>query len=226
MPGSTLSPVNDTTPASSPSPQTSSPQIDTWAAALARGEVVELRRSRLKSFLLVPVMLVIGLIGLAMVLTADFTGILIGGLLVLIGAASAIVLLRRGFARKPAAVISPDGITVRTGAGGPVPWSQITGIDAMRSAASTFVVLAVTEEARRSQAGGEFFGVELDATEPGDDSTDPGDVPTEPGDDSSEPEEDSQPLLWLPNGLAVDEGELVTWLERERIARSAAASPS
>lgn len=68
---------------------------------------------------------------------------------------------------------------------------------AMRSAASTLVILIVTEE-ERSRQSGDRPGIELDLERSG---------------------EDSDPVLWLPNGLAADEHELVAWLSRERAER-------
>lgn len=191
--------MNDTSPADRAAPPTTSPQIDTWTAALSRGEDVTIYRSRLKSFLLALLMLVIGLIGLAMALAGDLEMALVGWLLVLIGVLSTVVLLRRGFSPKPATVISDEGITVWSGSAGAVPWGQITDISLMRSAASAFVMVAVTEEERRRQSD-DALSVDLDQEENGE-------APT--------------PTLWLPNGLAVNEEELVTWLEQERAARSA-----
>lgn len=190
--------MNDTSPADRTANSTS-PQIETWTAALSRGEDVTIYRSRLKSFLLALLMLVIGLIGLAMALAGDLEMALVGWLLVLIGVLSTVVLLRRGFSPKPATVISDEGITVWSGSAGAVPWGQITDISLMRSAASTFVMVAVTEEERRRQSD-DALSVDLDQEENGE-------APT--------------PTLWLPNGLAVNEEELVTWLEQERAARSA-----
>ena len=191
--------MNDTSPADRTASSTS-PQIDAWAAVLSRGEDVKLYRSRLKSFLLALLMLVIGLVGLAMALNAGLAMALVGWLLVLIGVLSAVVRLRRGFSTKPATVISEEGITVWSGSAGAVPWGQITDISLARSAASTFVMVAVTEEERRRQSGG-ALSVDLDQGENGE-------APT--------------PTLWLPNGLAVNEEELVTWLEQERAARGVA----
>ena len=145
-------------------------------------------------------MLLIGAIGLVMAPSGELGAALVGWLLVLIGALFTVVLLRRALSRKPAAVISAGGITVWGGSAGPLPWSQITGISLMRSAASTFVMLAVTEEERRRQSGG-TLSVDIDQAEPG---------------------EGSEPTLWLPNGLAVDEEELVAWLEQERAVRAGA----
>lgn len=192
--------MNDTSPADHTAHTTTSPQIDAWMAALSRGEDVTIYRSRLKSFLLALLMLVIGLVGLAMALTAGLGMALMGWLLVLIGALSMVVFLRRGFSTKPATVISEAGITVWSGSAGAVPWGQITDITLTRSASSTFVMVAVTEEERRRQSG-DALSVDLDQEEDGE-------APT--------------PVLWLPNGLAVNEQELVTWLEQERAARSAA----
>lgn len=178
---------------------TTSPRIESWAAALSRGEEVTLHRSRLKSVLLALLMLLIGLISLAIGLTAELPLALIGWLLVLISAASVVVLTRRAFSTVPAAVVSGEGIAVGRAAAGPVPWSQITDISVMRSAASTFVLLAVTEQERRRQSG-DAAGVDLDL---------------------EASDEDSQPVLWLPNGLKADENELAIWLTRERAARGA-----
>lgn len=189
--------MNSTFPTDPSTGSTSSPQIDAWVAALSRGEEVRLHRSRIKSILLALVMLVIGVIGLAMGLVGELGMALIGWLLVLVAAVSVVVLLRRAFSRVPAAVVSVEGITVWGGSAGPVPWSQITGVSVMRSAASAFVILAVTPEERRRQSGGPV-GIELD---------------------QEQPEEEAEPVLWLPNGLTVDEEELVAWLEQERTAR-------
>lgn len=177
---------------------TPTPTIDAWAAALARGEEVRIHRSRLKSLLLALLMLLTGLVGPVLMLAADLPLSLVGALLVLIGAVSVVVLLRRAFSSTPAAVISHEGGAVGKAAAGPVPWSQITDVSLMRSAASTFVLLAVTAQERRRQSAG-AAGVEIDL------------APSE---------EDSQPVLWLPNGLAVDENQLATWLQRERAVRA------
>jgi hypothetical protein len=145
-------------------------------------------------------MLVIGLIGLAMALAGDSSSALVGGLLALVGAISVVVLLRRALSSTPAAVITGEGIALGRAAAGPVPWSQITQVSAMRSAASTFVLLLVTEEERRRQSEG-TGAIEVSR---------------------EQPDAGSKPVLWLPNGLTVDEAELATWLERERSARGRA----
>ncbi|MGP9745509.1 STM3941 family protein [Brachybacterium sp. AOP29-B2-41] len=178
---------------------TSSPQIEAWAAALSRREEVALHRSRLKSVLLALVMLVVGLIGLALGLAADLVLALVGWLLVLVSIVSVVVLVRRALSRQPAAVVTAEGITVGRGTAGPIPWSQITDVSVMRSGASSFVILAVTEQERRRQSG-DSAGVELDL---------------------ARTEEESQPVMWLPNGLAADENELAIWLTRELTARQA-----
>jgi hypothetical protein len=178
---------------------TTSPRIESWEAALSRGEEVTLYRSRLKSVLLALLMLLIGLISFAVGLTAELPIALIGWLMVLISALSVVVLVRRAFSTVPAAVVSGEGIAVGRATAGPVPWSQITDISVMRSGASSFVILAVTDQERRRQSG-DAAGVELDL---------------------ESADEDSQPVLWLPNGLKADENELVIWLNRERAARVA-----
>lgn len=110
-----------------------------------------------------------------------------------------VVFVRRALSRRSAAVVTAEGITVGRGTAGPVPWSQITDVSVMRSAASTFVILAVTDQERRRQSG-DAPGVELDL---------------------ARSEEESQPVVWLPNGLTADENELAIWLTRELATRRA-----
>lgn len=195
--------MSDTSPSDQPALPSSSAQIDAWAATLARGESVTLQRSRGKSLLLAVVMAVLTLIGIAMVLSGDLGAAVIGAFLVLCGGLSVVVLLRRALSRKPASIVSAEGITVWNGSAGPVPWDRITGFSLMGSGASTFVMLAVTEEERRRQASG-TVSIGIDQTELGEEA---------PSDETAEP------VLWLPNGLTVDEVELIVWLEQERVAR-------
>lgn len=181
---------------------TTSPQIEQWAAALARGEKVTFHRSRVKNLLLAVLMLPLALIPAAIALTTTFPEAIISWLITLLLLGCAVVFGRRAVSRTPSAVVTEEGITsAKDTAAGPVPWGQITRVTTLGSGASTFVAICITaqeKERRAAEAGPLDF--EMEVGEPG----------------------QEEPAISLPHGLKADEDELVAWFERERLSRGAA----
>lgn len=171
--------------------------VDAWAATLAQGQSVPFLFSRGKTVGLIIVCLIFVLIGLGMGVSGSILWMIAGWIAVVFFLLGLIVMVRRLFARRPALMVSPEGVAMKTAKAGVVPWSQLIAVRPVKQNSNVFIELVITDqEADRQAAAG--LGV---ATSKSEDGTE-------------------EQVLWAPNGLAARKPELCYWLDQEREARA------
>lgn len=136
-----------------------SPRVREWQIALAAGEHIELRRSRVTNFLLALLMLGLTVLFVFGALTSDDRPFIPW-----FSAVCALVALTifayRAVIAPPMVVISPSGVR-RTDNWDPIPWSGISGTTVSRDRLSGYVAITLTEQEamRRLQKGEGLPGI-------------------------------------------------------------------